>query len=75
MNALEKAKAEHRKYVSIGMDIRAALVQVTAHIRALTELYENRHYSKTFRDALIAERDRLNIESSAMHSVIREGEA
>jgi len=74
MTELEKAKAEHRKYVSMGMNIRAALITVTGRIKELTDLYTSRAYSEEFYNALIKERQRLNIESSAMHAVIREME-
>lgn len=71
---LKKAIEAHRRYVSMGLDIRAALANVTANLTALDNMKQSRTYSNDFCEAIQAEINRLNIESSAMHVVIREME-
>jgi len=65
----------HRQYVAMGMDIHAALATVTERIKILTDLYTTRAYSAEFNAAVIKERLLLQVESSAMHAVIREMQA
>ena len=69
---IREAMKAHRQYVAMGMDINAALATVTERIKILTDLYTERAYSAEFNTAIMKERLRLQVESSAMHAVIRE---
>jgi hypothetical protein len=69
---IREAIKVHRKNVEMGMDINAELATVTEKIELLTVLYTARAYSAEFNAAIMEERLRLQVESSAMHAVIRE---
>lgn len=74
-NKLNEAISNHRKYVSMGLDIKQALVSVTEQLKQLHAMREARTFSNEFRSAMQAEIERLNIESSAMHVIFKEIEA
>lgn len=71
---LDKAISKHREYVKMGLNTQAALNEVTKQLKSLREIIESRRFSETFNTAVNAEIHRLNIESSAMHVILRKAE-